>query len=649
MGIGDEELGTSKELQLRVDARGIYREAIESYRIWKNSDTKESLGHLGVDGSANIKGGIFSSAYFSIGTGFIYDGNRDRTPEMEFRTNLYFSDNVKRQENKGYVDDSSVNKLRKSLEDQGFENVGYTNGEYNRYFQMELGGKVYRLVLGYKDLDSNIKGWERYKIGDQPDYNSGFSLSMQTERGVDQGKDDLPITESEFESSSNSLLEATKRVIWASDEFFSVGKSSADVFFESQKTKGERQRSKLGFSITDYSEGEFDPDGDLSESVYSEVDNLKWKEKQDRIVEWRGLGNRQILTMHKDRLVFGRWAGRQASEDGTQADVLIDEDIDTETQKIIQELGVSRRHFAISYNEQVSNALKDSTHGIVEDSLILEDLYPTNKTVVIRRDEASEILFGGMEFVEKGSKTIILPGDLIMVGGGSQPARSKEEWVNHQSRGIGLIYLGERRFVKVVVGEKDSDLVADLLALTDKAALNRYLDEKGIAQNKVDMVLDGDSFNDPVMLQALRVIEKSEAKLQAREGYSQEQIKEMDTNDLLDLIGNSEVGQEQTLEHALFAVTLRNEPDIVGYALATALRIGGFDETVELLSKADVWKKIPGTYVLQALDYIENADISDEQKAKFCSIAYTSRDDSVKLLIRKRIERYVDKGITSFF
>lgn len=648
MTINDEELVTG-EVRIAIDSRGIFDDVNKGIRAWRESDTKEILSEVGAKEHSDAKGGSISSVTVEVGNNYIH--KKDDKVQMVFSAFLSKDGLVTSQPEKGYIDNEARNKLIAELEEQGFTDITPTGEEesYSRGITMSFGKQKFELKLGAESLEKDIERWKTGgQYGSQPDKNGYHILKLvQDQASVTEPTD---LNEDEFALSCIALSGATQRTIWALDRFYDVGKTTVNLDLKPFSKKETEQRQKLGYSITSYDDGEFEFNGMKGEPIYSKFDSVQWKNEQSHIVEFRALGNRQILTMNKDSLVFGRWGGLKASQDGNQADVLIDEDVDRETHKIVRELGVSRRHFTISIDNKVNESLSARTGGLVNDVVVLEDLFPKNATCVFRGSDISSTIFERVTMVDGGEKAIVLPGDVIVVGGGTKIDRG-EDWINQKDRGIGLVYLGERKFVKVVLGEGGGDtaVLADILEITDPDFVAHLTSGGGMLTDTLDSILAGKiEPEDPAVVKALLVVEAKHRELESKEIMSDVVINEKSPDDLIHLLGNVDAPENVTLENALSIAKLRNEPLVASYATLTALRVGGVEEVKQLFISREFWKKLSPDAVLVCLDHIEKStEMEASVKKDFISIAFSSRDDEVRVFIRERYKKYDKKNNSS--
>lgn len=633
-GAGAPEFGSSPEVSISIAGGAIYDEVSHDLDIVKKSQLDKFSAKLGSDATFVTKSPLFTSIGIFIGSScYLRDGTVDQ-PKAALRANfLVDQDRL----NNGYLDRSSAQQLATILQQTGVTTEYQIDSNNNHRLVFKENGMTFFLNLEFLSNEDHIKSWEEFKIGQPPSRNYSPSLSLGGFYGVN-----LPENREEFIRLAMKFANLTQKTIIAFHKLYNIPLSPLSISISSPQQERQIQQESRGYKITSYKQdGEFHWDGTAAEPIYRDIDDLVWRDRNQEILQNRALGNRQVVTVLKDRLVFGRWAGIAAGDQ--QADVLIDEDIDQKDLKVKGERVVSRRHFSASFDKKLNEIMAEKTDGAINDVVIIEDLYSTSGTIVFRRNSLSQLVFRHHGEIEKGGRTMLLPGDMVLVGGGPS-----EQWQDigedfkdrFLAKGISIIYLGDRRFVKAVIAPGATDTKE---VLKELAAIAMPLEQQEQIQDYIDKYIEDPSEeNIPLLDQALQVVrDYQEGRGVSAAELTPETISERKPEELIRILNGHKFEAEN--RHILEQVIdLREEGVIVGYAFLRLLSISTPEEKVSILKIPNLWKKLPAELVLHSLDYIEESNLPVEFKKELLNRVFSARDDLIRDLVRDRLKKYPD-------
>lgn len=622
-----------KEFRIAANSIAIYDELSSDLKAWNNTDKEDHIGNIEAKAVLDLSKGPIRRMYITVGTDWL--NKNSRGIKFKADTNLYLQSNLT---NHGYIDSKQAQTLAERLAERGCNDIKFIDDKdsYHRQIRFNANGQSFSLKLRSASLEDDQAEWDnsKYKIGERPTGNDYFSLQTETPENTDTNE--LPLSKAQFSEFCKNHTSASNLVIEEIYKLFGEKPPSVLATLDAEANIRDRVQKERGYSLTTYEkDGEFEPDGKRGEKVYSDYDSSVWRRYGSEITQFRSWGNRQVLTMHKDSLVFGRWGGSQAGS--SQADVLLDDDIDPATHKEIKELGVSRRHYQLTFDPAISQAVSESTGGKVKDVVVIRDLHSTNNPFIARGSDESRALFGIADNLDSGKESILLPGDVVVVGGGKKIDKTSLD--SQKDRGIAIIYLGDRKFVKAIVGEENlTQGVLDIMSIANPKEYGEI--KAAITPAQLQSLIEGNAFDDKVLIDALGAINEYEAGSEFASKTEVKDILGLDTNETLDMLGNVKIPTETKYSQALEVIANSTEPKVVNYAVLTVLRLKGFEGIKPLLSNLDVWKKMDPETLLVTLDHTEESGLENTEKVKLISMAFTARDDELRQIIRTRLRRY---------
>lgn len=454
-----EAVGVPEPL-IQIDASRIYDGMTQKASLWNNK-VKGNIDYTNFRGFGNSQmvelpqDSIIKSLNVRASTDSI--GPWTQPPlKVEATSVLFLNDKVpEKLPDAGFISDERATQLVDIFKRRGCEDVELQNSYGGRDITFKQNGEKVVLSIGYASLEEKIKAWEVYRSGDPPTHNEMLRVDVPMEKS-DNPDTGLTVSKDTFQKGCDTLGKATSTVVTSLHELYGAKTPGFTVDLKSPEAQLEADQRKAGFSTSKYSDGEFGFDGKaLPSPTFTDEDRLVCDTHQSEWIENRGLGNHQILTMYKDKLVFGR-RDKLDTPSHLKADVVIASDVNHNKHYAEEEFGVSRRHFTISADASVTAKFQEISHGKVTDALVIEDLHSVNGTIIFRGNEVSAALFGiidkippkkfGSISIESDYKSVLLPGDMIFVGNaGTDGRKTKPE----TAKGIGIKYLGNRQFVKV--------------------------------------------------------------------------------------------------------------------------------------------------------------------------------------------------------
>ena len=632
MPYGQPDLEPGKEFSLNIQAGQIYDEVTRDIECWLPH--KESELYVSEPGPTEVIRDCSPLVdLMLVGVGSKSLGRHtDERPSLRLETVIYLepqSDEL----NRGYLSTERAKQLVTLLEQKGCANVSLIEFEEFSSFRsisFEVRGQKFNLDIGPRSLEEDLALYQKYKYGDPPTHNKYLHIKPA------EGNKEFPQEKRQFVESCLAFGQAASTVIPALHEVFGIKTPTSQVELLSPAASRRKEQQAHGYAITTYEDGEYHWDGKKAEPVYRPADGLAWREGQRRIFENRGLGNRQIVTIFKDRAILGRWGGVEAGDQ--QADILIDEDIDPASFDIKQERAVSRRHCAIEFNAALNENLAKATEGKVGDVVVIEDLHSANGTFIFRRTPESAALFdsqGSHEEIQNGGKTVLLPGDLLLVAGSdTRQYLADGTSAFFEGKAVGLIYLGQRKFVKLLIGQgatSEKEVLEDLIAVAappeQAGALYDHIDEI-IASSGAGSVLD----------QAAKALEDYE-------GGSGETLVELTAAEVTDKkpeqllkILAAGLGKEAGRKNCL--TVIENAPRESAAADYAALQLTSSAEVtpeqLAILRQPSIWRSASLTTCLHLLDLVEISPLSPQDKSNLLNMVYGARDDFAKEIIRLR-------------
>lgn len=610
------------EFSIHIQSGPIFDEVSRDLVIWQENRDSGFRDNLGSQVRLQKLSPLLDFAIINAGTGFLskYSASADFDLSAQFGLNEQTVKDI----NAGYLNEPLVKRLSEMLA------VRLTDiSLQDRYLVFNSGSQRFNLYLGPSSLESALESWRKSEVGVAPTFNSYLRLSLdEPSARVEflQDREQFIQLCTQFSTVSGIVISSLHQIYGQPMPKLNIEVLSPD----NQRIKDQQSR---GYSVTTYEEGEFHWDGSKVEPIYNDLDRLVW-EKHQRIVQNRGLGNRQIVTIRTDQLVFGRWAGLSAGEE--QADVLIDEDV--KDLDVTGERAVSRRHFAVYFNQEINEIVEKESKGLINDLPVVQDLRSLNGVTIFRRTSLARQLFQrNYEELNNGQWLLILPGDLLLITPASYKKEDLDKFGWFEPKGVGLVYLGNRRFVKLLL-----DVTSSKEFLQELVSVIAPSGEGARMQDLVNQLTDPKRKTFDNLDQFTQVVRDFQ---ESRRGVAIKLTEEMvigeTADDLLKILGTSTDNLDIKLNNARLIMEKRLEPHLVSYALLQLISApDGVENLTATLTQNQLWKKISTEVCLHVVDLVEASKLASEVKKEILHTAFMARDDVTRDIIRPLLEKY---------
>lgn len=611
------------EFSIHIQSGPIFDEVSRDLVIWQENRDSGFRDNLGSQVRLQKLSPLLDFAIINAGTGFLskYNASADFDLSAQFGLNEQTVKDI----NAGYLNEPLVKRLSEMLA------VRLTDiSLQDRYLVFNSGSQRFNLYLGPSSLESALESWRKSEVGVAPTFNSYLRLSLdEPSARVEflQDREQFIQLCTQFSTVSGIVISSLHQIYGQPMPKLNIEVLSPD----NQRIKDQQSR---GYSVTTYEEGEFHWDGSKAEPIYNDLDRLVW-EKHQRIVQNRGLGNRQIVTIRTDQLVFGRWAGLSAGEE--QADVLIDEDV--KDLDVTGERAVSRRHFAVYFNQEINEIVEKESKGLINDLPVVQDLRSLNGVTIFRRTSLARQLFQrNYEELNNGQWLLILPGDLLLITPASYKKEDLDKFGWFEPKGVGLVYLGNRRFVKLLLDATSSkeflqELVSVIAPSGEGARMQDLVNQLTDPKRKTFDNLDQ-------FTQVVRDFQESRRGVAIK--LTEEMVIGETADDLLKILGTSTDNLDIKLNNARLIMEKRlEEPHLVSYALLQLISApDGVENLTATLTQNQLWKKISTEVCLHVVDLVEASKLASEVKKEILHTAFMARDDVTRDIIRPLLEKY---------
>lgn len=615
------------ESSIHIQSGPIYDEISRDLVVWQQNPTSDFAGNFGPRVRLEKFSPLLGLVSINVGTGFL----SKHTPfaGVDLSAGFHLNEQAVKSLSHGYLDVPLVKILSEALAVKRLANISLRD----RYLDFKLGSQ-FSLYLGPSSLEEALETWQQGKIGTAPTFNPYLSLSL----GYSADRQEFPQNREQFIQLCTQFSTVLETIVGALHQLYDKPMPKFKIEILSPHNQRQKDQQERGYSITTYQEGEFHWDGSKADPIYDGLDRLGWEKDQEGIFQNRGLGNRQIVTISTstDRLVFGRWAGLSAGDQ--QADVLIDQDVSNGDLAVKGERAVSRRHFAVYFSQEINKVSAEESKGLVQDIAIVEDLHSLNGLKIFRRTSLARAIFKKKhEELTGGQWSFILPGDLLLITAADYKEKNLGEFDWFMPKSIGLVYLGNRRFVKLLIAPgatSGREFLKELVSVIASAG------EVGRMQDLVNQLTDpARKINN--LDQFVHVVRDFQINRRVTPvELTNEMVAGETTDDLLHILGAANQDSEMRYNNARRIIEQRREPHLVSYALLQLTQEAGIGRLTDLLMQSDLWKKISAEVCLHVLDLVETGDVDLENKKQIIHAAFMARDDLIRDIIRPRLERY---------